>query len=174
MRCPPRIAIALGSNLPRGDRPPAAILDLAVDRLRQIPAIEHLRVSSWYRTAPVGPPQPDYVNGGAIATLADSGEIEPLEFLHQLQAIENEFGRERRERWGARTLDLDLILWGDRHIDTPDLTVPHPRWRDRAFVLVPLAEIAPDWCDPQTGETIEALAARCDASEVRRLQTSDR
>ncbi|MGD1901481.1 MAG: 2-amino-4-hydroxy-6-hydroxymethyldihydropteridine diphosphokinase [Geitlerinemataceae cyanobacterium] len=171
MFAPPRLAIALGSNLPQGDRPPAEILNLAVDRLGQLPTIASLQVSAWHRTAPIGPPQPDYVNGCAIATLQDSATIEPVEFLHQLQAIENEFGRERRERWGARTLDLDLILWGDRQIDTPELTVPHPRWRDRAFVLVPLAEIAPDWEDPETGETVAVLVKKCDASGVRQLES---
>ncbi len=142
-------AIALGSNL--GDS--HAILEGAIAALRSSPQVALLAVSSWYRTAAVGPPQPDYLNG--CATLQTS--LSALELLATLQAIESAFGRVRQERWGARTLDLDLLLYGSEIVDTPVLQVPHPRLTERAFVLVPLAEIAPDWREPRTGSSIAHL-----------------
>lgn len=159
MPTPVPIAIALGSNLSSDVGSPRDLLDAAINRLRQLPEIDQLVVSSWYRTAPIGPIQPDYINGCAIATVPDS--LRPLDFLAQLQQIELDYGRVRNEHWGARTLDLDLILWGDHTIDMPTLSVPHPHFRDRAFVLVPLAEIAPHWRDPQTQLSIATLADRC-------------
>jgi 2-amino-4-hydroxy-6-hydroxymethyldihydropteridine diphosphokinase len=153
------IAIALGSNLSSDAGSSRDLLNAAINRLRQLPQVHQLVVSSWYRTAPIGPIQPDYINGCAIATVPD--RLRPLDFLAQLQQIELDHGRVRNEHWGARTLDLDLILWGDHTIDLPTLSVPHPHFRDRAFVLVPLAEIAPHWRDPQTQLSIAALADRC-------------
>jgi 2-amino-4-hydroxy-6-hydroxymethyldihydropteridine diphosphokinase len=85
--------------------------------------------------------------------------LEPLPLLEQLLAIERRFGRQRGERWGPRSLDLDVLLYGDQRVDTERLQIPHPRMRERAFVLVPLAEIAPDWIEPVTGLTIAALRA---------------
>jgi 2-amino-4-hydroxy-6-hydroxymethyldihydropteridine diphosphokinase len=80
---------------------------------------------------------------------------------------EAKFGRLRRERWGARTLDLDLLLFDDVRLDTPKLQIPHPRMTERAFVLVPLAEIAPDWIEPISGNAIATLVQTVDCSEVR-------
>lgn len=142
-------AIGLGSNL--GDS--RSILAGAIDRLRSSAQIELIDVSSWYRTAPIGPPQPDYLNG--CATLQTS--LEPLELLNVLHSIEAEFGRVRQEVWGARTLDLDLLLYDDLIIDLPTLQVPHPRMTERAFVLVPLAEIAPNAIEPKSGQSIATL-----------------
>jgi 2-amino-4-hydroxy-6-hydroxymethyldihydropteridine diphosphokinase len=142
-------AIALGSNL--GDS--KTILDGAIDCLRLLPSVNIIDVSSWLITAPIGPPQPDYLNG--CATISTS--LSPDELLTALQSIEHQFGRVRGEKWGARTLDLDLILYGDRIINSIDLQVPHPLMHQRAFVLIPLAEIAPDWIDPRTGKSIVAL-----------------
>ncbi|TAF49869.1 MAG: 2-amino-4-hydroxy-6-hydroxymethyldihydropteridine diphosphokinase [Oscillatoriales cyanobacterium] len=159
MCTPVPIAIALGSNLSSELGTPVDILNAAIERLRQLPQLDRLEVSSWYRTAPIGPAQPDYINGCAIALVAVT--LDPHQLLQNLHHIEADCGRVRTQHWGARTLDLDLILWGDRIIATPTLTVPHPRFRDRAFVLVPLAEIAPQWRDPQTQATIATLAARC-------------
>ncbi len=159
MPTPVPIAIALGSNLSSHVGSPQDILAAAIARLREHPQLDQLTVSSWYRTAPIGPAQPDYINGCAIATVPD--HLSPLVFLAQLQQIELDYGRVRKEHWGARTLDLDLILWGDRTIETPALTVPHRHFRDRTFVLVPLAEIAPHWRDPHTRLTIATLADRC-------------
>lgn len=152
-------AIALGSNL--GDR--LAILEGALDKLEQVPEIKVKARSPWYETAPVGPPQPDYLNGCAWLLVS----LTPLELLHQLLAIEHQFGRIRRERFGPRTLDLDLLLVEDFTLDSPELQIPHPRMQDRAFVLVPLADIAADWIHPTSGKAIAALLALVDQTDVR-------
>ena len=157
-----KCAIALGSNL--GDS--QDILTDAISRLQASPQIDLIAVSSWYLTAPVGPPQPDYLNG--CATLQTS--LTPLELLDILHEIEAEFGRVREQIWGARTLDLDLLLYEQQTIDTPVLQLPHPRMVERAFVLVPLAEIAPDWIEPKSGETIETLSNRLECSGVKLLK----
>ncbi len=143
------VAIALGSNL--GDS--LQTLDGAVQQLQQHPEIRLIATSTWYRTKPVGPPQPDYING----CLTCHTSLEPKPLLDVLLQIERQFGRERKERWGARTLDLDIILYGDRQIDLPHLHIPHPHMQDRAFVLVPLAEIAADWIDPRSQQTVASL-----------------
>ncbi len=153
-----KCAIALGSNL--GDS--RSILDRTIDRIATFPQIELIAVSSWYLTTPIGPPQPDYLNGCAIVWTS----LTPLGFLNTLHAIEAEFGRVRAEVWGARTLDLDLLLYGDEIIDTPDLQVPHPRMTERSFVLVPLAEITPDTIEPRSAQSILALCNRLECSDV--------
>lgn len=157
------VAIALGSNL--GDS--RSILNGAIDRLRSQPQIALVAVSSWYLTKPVGPPQPDYLNG--CATLQTS--LEPGDLLRALHAIEAEFGRVREQHWGARTLDLDLLLYADRIIDTPSLQVPHPRMTERAFVLIPLAEVAPTWIEPRSGCAIADLCDRLEYAGVERLSS---
>ncbi|WP_041763872.1 2-amino-4-hydroxy-6-hydroxymethyldihydropteridine diphosphokinase [[Leptolyngbya] sp. PCC 7376] len=155
------VAIALGSNL--GDS--LAILEQAIETVSTEPNVTLLRKSSWYRTKPIGPPQPDYINGCITCQTSLTPEV----LLAKLHQIENLFGRERKEHWGARTLDLDLILYGDRLINTPDLIVPHPRMQERAFVLVPLMEIAADWIDPRNNLRIKTLGDRLDQSEVFRI-----
>jgi 2-amino-4-hydroxy-6-hydroxymethyldihydropteridine diphosphokinase len=144
-----RVAIALGSNL--GDR--RAHLDFAVERLRDL--LTALHVSSITETAPVDVPddQPPYLNAVVVGETA----LEPDALLEKLMALELERGRERRSFRAARTLDLDLILYGDRVIKTPNIEIPHPRFRDREFVLRPLAELEPGWIDPVTGQTMEKL-----------------
>jgi 2-amino-4-hydroxy-6-hydroxymethyldihydropteridine diphosphokinase len=145
-----RVAISLGSNL--GDR--RAHLDFAVSRLHA--SLANLRVSRYYETEPVGVPgpQPAYLNAAAVGeTTAPAREI-----LAVLMAIERERGRERPFQNAARTLDLDLILAGALVVDEDGLTVPHPRFRERLFVLEPLAEIAPELVDPVTGSTVGELA----------------
>lgn len=146
------VAIALGSNL--GDR--EAHLDLAVSRLRSL--LPDLKVSSRYDTAPVGVvgEQPRYLNAAAVGTTT----LGPHGLLLQLQAIESDAARTRPFRNAPRTLDLDLVLFGDMVIADDQLTVPHPRFRERRFVLEPLNEIAPDLVDPASGLTVEALLAR--------------
>jgi 2-amino-4-hydroxy-6-hydroxymethyldihydropteridine diphosphokinase len=153
-----KCAIALGSNL--GDS--LAILNSSIDKIKTSPQIDLIAVSSWYRTTPIGPPQPDYLNGCAIVWTS----LTAKRFLNTLQAIEAEFGRVRKEVWGARTLDLDLLLYGDEIIDTPDLQVPHPRMTERGFVLVPLAEIAPDAIEPKSGASILVLRNKLECSGV--------
>ena len=158
MSSPPRqqAAIALGANL--GDC--RATLEGALAALEASPGVRLLARSHWYRSAPVGPPQPDYLNGCALLAVA----LEPEALLERLLATERRFGRVRGERWGPRSLDLDLLLMGDRRLSTPRLTLPHPRLRERAFVLVPLAEIAPAWIDPISGRSVAALAAALPAA----------
>jgi 2-amino-4-hydroxy-6-hydroxymethyldihydropteridine diphosphokinase len=142
-------AIALGSNL--GDR--RAHLDFAIPRLTHL--LDDLKVSAYYETDPVGVsgPQPRFVNAAAVGTAT----ITARELLEALLAIERARGRERPYVSAPRTLDLDLVLFGDAVIDEPDLQVPHPRFRERRFVLEPLAEIAPSLRDPVTGRTIGEL-----------------
>ena len=142
------VAIALGSNL--GSR--HATLNAALEALR--PWIRELRASSFYDTPYVGTEeQPSVLNGAAIGTTSLSARA----LLERLLTIEQDFGRTRPYGGAPRTLDLDLILYGDAIIDEPGLVVPHPRFRERRFVLEPLAEIAPDWNDPVTGRTISDL-----------------
>jgi 2-amino-4-hydroxy-6-hydroxymethyldihydropteridine diphosphokinase len=149
------IAVALGSNL--GDR--RAHLDFAVSRLRSI--LADLRVSSYYETDPidVSVPQPLFLNAAAIGSTATPAPA----LLSALQSIEAERGRERPYPGAARTLDLDLVLYGNLVLNELGLTVPHPRFRERRFVLEPLAEIAPELVDPVTGSTVGELLARCRA-----------
>ena len=154
-------AIALGSNL--GDS--RTIIDSALNSLAETPGIILQAKSSWYKTAPVGPPQPDYLNGCALLEV----QLTPEELLKTLLYIETQFGRTRNKRWAARTLDLDLLLFDDVILDTPSLHLPHPRMRERAFVLVPLAEIAPDWIEPVSGMAIAQLVQAVDCSSVCKL-----
>lgn len=144
-----RVAVALGSNL--GDR--EGYLHSAVAALA--PSIHHLRVSTFHDTAPVGVgPQPVFLNAVAVGETSLSARA----LLDTLLGVERDLGRERPFPGAARTLDLDLILYGDAVIDEgPSLIVPHPRFRERRFVLEPLSEIAPDWRDPVTGRTVEEL-----------------
>lgn len=128
--------IGIGANL--GDAR-ANVADALV-RLAALPGATLVRASSCYRTAPIDSSGDDYIN--AVACI-DTG-LDPHALLQALLAIELEHGRERPYRNAPRTLDLDLLLYGDEVIDAPDLTVPHPRLHERAFVLVPLLEIAPD------------------------------
>lgn len=131
------VYVALGSNLDD----PQKLVEIGLEGLNRLEETRLLSCSRRYRTAPLGGPagQPDYVN--AVARLET--RMHALDLLKQLQAIEAASGRKREERWGPRTLDLDLLLYGQETIDTPELKVPHPRLSSRAFVLIPLSEIAP-------------------------------
>ena len=145
------VAIALGSNL--GDR--RAHLSWAFDRLRQ--HLTDFRTSSILETDPVDvpDPQPPYLN----AAVTGRTNLDAPELVELLLTLERERGRTRLTPRAARTLDLDLILYGDRIVDAPGVAVPHPRFRDRRFVLQPLAESAPDLRDPVTGRTVGKLLA---------------
>ncbi|KGF73517.1 2-amino-4-hydroxy-6-hydroxymethyldihydropteridine pyrophosphokinase [Neosynechococcus sphagnicola sy1] len=155
-------AIALGSNL--GDS--LQILEAALTTLATTPGVALLGRSPWYRTRPLGPPQPDYLNGCATLTV----QMTPPQLLTTLLEIETQFGRERQQHWGARTLDLDLLLFDDLILRTPELQIPHPRMNDRAFVLVPLATIAPDWVEPISGQAIAHLLSALDCSGVNLIE----
>jgi 2-amino-4-hydroxy-6-hydroxymethyldihydropteridine diphosphokinase len=174
-------AIALGSNLSSKIGNSEEIVEAALADLDSIPRVEVVKRSQWYRTKAItgtiarsldrkvteiettestgkstgkSQEQPDYINGCALLRTS----LTPSSLLSVLLATEARFGRERRERWGARTLDLDLLLYEDCILDTPSLTIPHPHMCDRAFVLLPLAEIAPDWIHPINGCAIAQLA----------------
>jgi 2-amino-4-hydroxy-6-hydroxymethyldihydropteridine diphosphokinase len=147
-----RVAVALGSNL--GDR--QHHLSFARDRLDQL--LLNFQMSSAIETDPVGVAdvQPAFLNAAAIGDTA----LRPHDFLQALQDIENAVGRERPFPGAARTLDLDLILFGTTILHEPQLEIPHPRFRERRFVLEPLAAIAPDLRDPVTSLTVAELLAR--------------
>ena len=145
-----RVAVGLGSNV--GDR--RRRLDEAVDALAEIG--ELAAVSSYYETAPLGrTDQADFLNA---VVLVDT-ELSARKLLDELLLVERQRGRERRERWGPRTLDLDILLYGDRTIDEPGLKIPHPRMADRRFVLEPLAEVWPDAAMPDGTSVADLLAA---------------
>ncbi|GFE71120.1 2-amino-4-hydroxy-6-hydroxymethyldihydropteridine diphosphokinase [Chroococcus sp. FPU101] len=152
-------AIALGSNL--GDS--YTTLEKALFTLDRTPGIKLISRSHWYQTSPVGPPQSDYLNGCAILQV----HLSPQLLLKKLLDIEQQFGRVRIQRWGARTLDLDLLLYDNVILETPALQIPHPRLKERAFVLVPLAEIAKNWIEPVSGKAIAELLKEVDCSGVK-------
>ena len=158
--------IGLGSNL--GDS--IAYLDNAVDSLSVSQGIKHLSISSFYRSKPHGPQnQPDYIN--AVARFETS--IDPHALLSLLQKIENNNNRQRNgERWGARTLDLDLLLYGNIIIETEVLTVPHPYMCERSFVLYPLQELKPDLIFPDGKVLVECIAALV-TEELELIRTQD-
>ena len=156
---PVPVALALGSNL--GDR--VDWLRAGVAALRHVVQIE--AVSSVYESEPVGPAQDDFLNAAVIGTT----RLAPRGLLRTALAAESATGRRRTRADGPRTLDVDLVLYGARTVRAPDLVVPHPRWRERGFVLAPLREIAPHWRDPETGRAIHMLAenAECMAGRPR-------
>ncbi|MDQ2077670.1 2-amino-4-hydroxy-6-hydroxymethyldihydropteridine diphosphokinase [Marinimicrobium sp. ABcell2] len=143
-----RAYIGLGSNLDD----PRHQVETALQELGQLPNTRLIAASALYQSRPIGPPQPDFVN--AVAALDTT--LPPLALLDQLQTLEQRHQRVRREHWGPRTLDLDLLLYGDSIIDQPRLQVPHPELSKRNFVLYPLAELAPDLTLP-SGTPLAAL-----------------
>ncbi len=150
--------IALGSNqrhqrlgLPRG------VLEAAVERLAG-QGLTIVKISGIVTSRPIGPSQRSYANAVAIVKTA----LSPPDLLDRFKRIEAEFGRRRGQAWSRRVLDLDILLWSDGAFAsaTPALTIPHPLMRERSFVLRPAAQIAGDWRDPLTGQTIAQLDAR--------------
>lgn len=154
--------IGLGSNLAK----PVVQINSARTAITSLAGVHEMAFSSLYHSLPMGPQnQPDYVN----AVMCVATGLLPLDLLRCLQNIENEHGRVRKgERWGARTLDLDILIYGDQEIDLPDLTVPHKGLAERSFVLYPLFEIAPQLIVPGKGP-IADLVAKCPLSGLRRL-----
>lgn len=143
--------LALGANL--GDR--AATLDAAVKRIKKLDGVTNAKPSHWHASTPVGGPagQGEFLNGA----MRLSTTLSPPELLDGLQAIESELGRERRVRWAARTVDIDVLLFGDQVIDRDQLEIPHPRMTFRPFVMAPAVEIAGDLCHPQLETTLADL-----------------
>lgn len=147
----PHYAIALGANRVGRHGGPTATLAAALAEIGGVIIASPVAV-----TAPIGPSIRRFANQVAIIASDET----PPEFLARLKAIEAAFGRRRGQRWGARVIDLDIILWSEGAWASPGLTVPHAAFRDRMFVLGPLAAIAPDWRDPVTGLRIRHLRAR--------------
>ncbi|MSR41718.1 MAG: 2-amino-4-hydroxy-6-hydroxymethyldihydropteridine diphosphokinase [Phycisphaerales bacterium] len=148
--------IALGSNLESSAGSPLQTLRAACDALDALRHCHIEKISSVWKTAPVGSvAQPDFFNAAVLL----STSLTPRTLLLQLHAIEQSFGRCRNEevRFGPRTLDLDIIFYGTQIIDEPDFKVPHPRYAERGFVLFPLSEIAPSMVDPKSGLSVESL-----------------
>jgi 2-amino-4-hydroxy-6-hydroxymethyldihydropteridine diphosphokinase len=155
-----RAVLALGSN--QGDR--LAMLRGAVEALAGTPGLTVVAVSPVYETDPVGgPQQPDYLN----AVVLVEGDLLPRALLERSLAVEAAFARTRDVRWGARTLDVDVVAVGDLRVDEPDLLVPHPRAAERAFVLVPWLDVDPEAALPGAGRVADLLAG-LDVSGVRR------
>jgi len=158
------IYLGLGSNL--GDRKKnlIAALDRLVPDARVEARVE--AVSSLYETDPVGPQdQQDFYNAVCRATTG----LEPRELLAHVKQVERDVGRVPAPRWGPRIIDIDILLYGDETVDQPDLRIPHAEMANRAFVLVPLAELAADVTHPNAGKTVGELLAGVDASGVRLL-----
>jgi 2-amino-4-hydroxy-6-hydroxymethyldihydropteridine diphosphokinase len=158
------ILVALGANLPdQTGRTALETCRWAADRLAQLPDLRLMSRSRWYRTAPVPrSDQPDYVNG--VVRL--SGAAEPHALLARLHAIEAEAGRVRGAANAARTLDLDLLAIGGLVVNNRGLVLPHPRVAERAFVLRPLCDVAPDWRHPLLHETAETLLSHVEVAGV--------
>ena len=156
-----RIYIGMGSNLAA----PEQQLRSAIEALAQLPGTQLAGVSAFYQSDSLLPGQPRYTN--AVAAL--DSHLAPLDLLDALQAIENDQGRERLERWGPRTLDLDILLFGNRLIDEPRLKVPHYQMHLRAFVLYPLAELAPADLQLPDGKRLSDLLTACPFVGLERL-----
>lgn len=162
-RYPVLAYIGLGANL--GD--PPRQLEKALELLNAVEEVEVLRVSSFYRNPPLGPPdQPWYVN--AVAKIRT--RLAPEELLRVLRQVEEAMGRVRGERWGPRLIDLDLLLYDGEVVAVGELAVPHPEMHRRAFVLVPLAEIAPQAWHPVLQKTAQDLLKELDAADREALQ----
>ncbi|MEG3164528.1 2-amino-4-hydroxy-6-hydroxymethyldihydropteridine diphosphokinase [Sphingomonas sp. PB2P19] len=156
--CAPLYAIALGSNRWSRHGAPAATIRAALAAVGGVVAVSPIIAS-----APLGPSLRRYANAAALIETAE----DPAALLVRLKRIERMFGRRRGRRWGSRVIDLDIVLWSGGAWTSPGLRVPHAAYRDRGFVLDPLAAIVPRWRDPRTGETVRQLAAKVDRPRPR-------
>lgn len=159
--------IGLGSNLSGFLKSPQRQLEEAIKHISGHPGIVVKNVSSFYETKPIGPQnQPDFVN--AVANIETS--LAPLMLLDYLQKIEANHDRERIQKWGARTLDLDILLFDNQQINSKRLTIPHPEIENRAFVLAPLLEIYPNF-KPLSGKTARTLLEKCKEQGIVKLKS---
>jgi 2-amino-4-hydroxy-6-hydroxymethyldihydropteridine diphosphokinase len=145
------VYIGFGTNV--GDREDN--YDQAIEELNAAGGVSVSRSSRLHEYPPMGPPQPDYLNGA----IEISTTLRPTELLAELNRIEAALGRERVIHWGPRTVDLDILFWGDLILNTETLTIPHPGACERLFVLEPLVEIAPDLSDPRSGQKVSEILA---------------
>lgn len=152
------IAVGLGGNVGNS----AHTLNLALEVLSKKPQWHLQKVSNFYQTPAFGPPQPDYINACTLFEVM----LTPEQVLKTLQQVENQFGRVRGMHWGPRTLDLDLLFYDQLILHTADLTLPHPHMTERGSVLVPLAEIIPDWVHPQYQQTILELKSQLNLRDI--------
>ncbi len=160
------VYISLGSNLLN----PMQQVTQAIAELNDIKDCSVKQVSPWYLSEAVGPgEQPDYING--VAELSVS--LNPYQLLEQLQIVEKKHNRERGIRWGARTLDLDILLFGNVNLSNEDLEIPHPRLSERNFVILPLFDIAPHLILPN-GKTLKQLVENCTRTGIQRSSHTDR
>jgi len=156
-----QVYIGLGSNL----ADPVVQIKAARKAIGAMQQVTERSFSSLYRSMPMGPQaQPDYIN----AVMCVTTRLSAMALLRCLQAIENAQGRVRKQRWGARTLDLDILLYGEQQIDLPELQIPHYGIAGRAFVLFPLHEIAPDLNVPGQGR-VQTLLAKCSPAEIEKI-----
>ena len=160
----PPILIGIGANLP-SDRfgPPIKACEAAIEALSTLEGVSIVARSSWYESEPVPKSdQPWYINGVAVVET----DLEALDLLAKLHEIEAEFGRVRTVPNAPRVLDLDLLAYGAEILDAAHAHVPHARMEGRAFVLMPLADVAPDWVHPKTGRALKDLMAELPADQV--------
>lgn len=166
-----RAFIGLGSNLSSHSegiyKSPRSQVNEAIKRIIECANISLIKTSSYYKTVAIGPgEQPDYIN----AAIEIETSLDACKLLQVLQQIENQQGRIRKERWGARTLDLDILIYDQRIETTSQLTLPHPRAHERAFVLAPLADLGQDLVIPGHGK-VSDLLANCSMQGIVRLET---
>ncbi len=150
--------IGIGSNL--GDK--RGNIRRAVEALGADPGNRRVRCSPLYSTEPVGKKDQDWFVNGVVSLETSLG---PRELLELLISIEKKMGRVRREKWGPRTIDLDILFYEDQILKEPNLQVPHPRLHERKFVLLPLRDLAPDWIHPELGKTVSRLLSELDTQE---------
>ncbi|MBU1241224.1 2-amino-4-hydroxy-6-hydroxymethyldihydropteridine diphosphokinase [Myxococcota bacterium] len=151
-----KVLLSLGSSI----EPRKTYLDLAVSALESLEETSSVRVSPIHETEPMGAAQNPFLNMAVTLAVSD---LTPHEFLQQALVIEASLGRTRTVHWGDRTIDIDIILWGESIVRDETLTIPHPFMAERSFVLAPATQIAPDWMDPVSGLSISQLLQRLEA-----------